>query len=167
MNTCREEENIAQLELKIPKYNHTWMILSFPTPTSVISLFRRVQGYIFGSILCITLSKKLFIVSYIDGSEIALSQKRSECECEYECGCEYELACLSLKDRRFLFCLFVFSFRFSHLASDFPIIHLHTCERTLPKRTEIDLGTVHTKIDLSWIDLRSISVRFEKVFTLI
>ena len=25
----------------------------------------------------------------------------------------------------------------------------------------------HTKIDLSWIDLRSISVRFEKVFTLI
>ena len=28
-------------------------------------------------------------------------------------------------------------------------------------------GAVHTKIDLSWIDLRSISVRFEKVFTLI
>ena len=26
---------------------------------------------------------------------------------------------------------------------------------------------VHTKIDLSWIDLRLISVRFEKVFTLI
>ena len=31
----------------------------------------------------------------------------------------------------------------------------------------IQLGAVHTKIDLSWIDLRSISVRFEKVFTLI
>ena len=31
----------------------------------------------------------------------------------------------------------------------------------------IILGAVHTKIDLSWIDLRSISVRFEKVFTLI
>ena len=30
-----------------------------------------------------------------------------------------------------------------------------------------DLGAVHTKIDLSWIDLRSISVRIEKVFTLI
>ena len=29
------------------------------------------------------------------------------------------------------------------------------------------IGAVHTKIDLSWIDLRSISVRFEKVFTLI
>ena len=29
------------------------------------------------------------------------------------------------------------------------------------------IRTVHTKIDLSWIDLRSISVRFEKVFTLI
>ena len=29
------------------------------------------------------------------------------------------------------------------------------------------LGAIHTKIDLSWIDLRSISVRFEKVFTLI
>ena len=29
------------------------------------------------------------------------------------------------------------------------------------------LGAVHTKIDLSWIDLRSISARFEKVFTLI
>ena len=29
------------------------------------------------------------------------------------------------------------------------------------------LGAVHTKIDLSWIHLRSISVRFEKVFTLI
>ena len=28
------------------------------------------------------------------------------------------------------------------------------------------LGAVHTKIDLSWIDLRSVSVRFEKVFTL-
>ena len=28
-------------------------------------------------------------------------------------------------------------------------------------------GAIHTKIDLSWIDLRSISVRFEKVFTLI
>ena len=28
-------------------------------------------------------------------------------------------------------------------------------------------GAVHTKIDLSWIDLRLISVRFEKVFTLI
>ena len=28
-------------------------------------------------------------------------------------------------------------------------------------------GAVHTKIDLSWIDLKSISVRFEKVFTLI
>ena len=27
------------------------------------------------------------------------------------------------------------------------------------------LGAIHTKIDLSWIDLRSISVRFEKVFT--
>ena len=29
------------------------------------------------------------------------------------------------------------------------------------------LGVIHTKIDQSWIDLRSISVRFEKVFTLI
>ena len=29
------------------------------------------------------------------------------------------------------------------------------------------LGAVHAKIDLSWIDLRSVSVRFEKVFTLI
>ena len=28
-------------------------------------------------------------------------------------------------------------------------------------------GLSHYKIDLSWIDLRSISVRFEKVFTLI
>ena len=29
------------------------------------------------------------------------------------------------------------------------------------------IRAVHTKIDLSWIDLGSISVRFEKVFTLI
>ena len=35
-------------------------------------------------------------------------------------------------------------------------------------RSEQVLGAVHTKIDLSWIDLRSISaVRFERVFTLI
>ena len=32
-------------------------------------------------------------------------------------------------------------------------------------RSEQVLGAVHTKIDLSWIDLRSISVRFQKVFT--
>ena len=31
----------------------------------------------------------------------------------------------------------------------------------------LHLGAIHTKIDLSWIDLRSISVHFEKVFTLI
>ena len=30
-----------------------------------------------------------------------------------------------------------------------------------------DFVAVHTKIDLSWIDVRSTSVRFEKVFTLI
>ena len=34
-------------------------------------------------------------------------------------------------------------------------------------KLNVDFGAVHTKIDLSWIDLRSISVRFDKVFTLI
>ena len=37
-------------------------------------------------------------------------------------------------------------------------------KKCITGKQPLDLGAVHTKIDLSWIDLRSILVRFEKVF---
>ena len=48
-----------------------------------------------------------------------------------------------------------------------PKIVIDTQRETETPIFSLTIGAIHTKIDLSCIDLRSISVRFEKVFTLI